>query len=260
MSLSHPVTRGEGRWEGWVHRWLTAVGGGTCSQKSLWWVRGISSCLPGSFEEIRVENGGTLAQRNSRSLCGQGTGDCNDFPEPSKFHGLTGELGEDSRGCSGVNTWTNLPSEGGGNDFSNRWSCLPDSIEFFWVKKKGIEGACITTDLSKPYDVFPPKIAKTLASGNFCILRHLFREGKTEGRVQQLFLRCRMTCLWRVSRWVYWKSCRKPPQTDVSGLWGVKQWEGQGPVERLFLEVISSFPWRSCKGKQITGLEAKGRA
>ena len=34
----------------------------------------------------------------------KGLGDCNDFLEPSKFHGPTGELGEDSRGCSGANT------------------------------------------------------------------------------------------------------------------------------------------------------------
>lgn len=39
--------------------------------------------------------------RGTAGPCGQGTGDCNDFPEPSKFHSLTGELGEDSRGCSG---------------------------------------------------------------------------------------------------------------------------------------------------------------
>lgn len=34
----------------------------------------------------------------------KGLGDCDDFLEASKFHGLTGELGEDSWGCSGVNT------------------------------------------------------------------------------------------------------------------------------------------------------------
>ena len=34
----------------------------------------------------------------------KGLGDGNDFLEPSKFHGPTGELGEDSRGCSGATT------------------------------------------------------------------------------------------------------------------------------------------------------------
>lgn len=72
-----------------------------------------------------------------------GLEDPNVFLELSEFPGPTGMLGKGSREWlikSRISEYLSKsnPPEERRNDFSNRESCLPDAIEFFWVKEKGI--------------------------------------------------------------------------------------------------------------------------